>query len=117
MGYDFSSQKEIINKEGLTLEKLKKIIHTMTDEDFNGNNGEDYFISVKENGKEISKSRLDYAWDYALELKAKEDFVGILDYVLTEAYTYDSYYYQDYSLEIIETPDKIFVIISYMSYV
>lgn len=117
MSYNFGNVKQNIKKDGLNLDKLKDILHDLTDEDFNGNNGEDYFIPVTENGNEVLKSRLDASWDLALEKYSKDDFTNILNYVITDAYTYDTGYYRDYSLDVIETNDTIFVTVSYMSYV
>lgn len=50
--HSFRKETKVINKKDLTVEELRRIISNITDSDFNGNNGEDYF-------KEISKEEYD----------------------------------------------------------
>lgn len=117
MSYDFETIDETIIKEGLHLDQLKMILHILCDEDFNGSNGEDYFIPATENGVKVLKSRLDVSWEAALKKYPKDNFAAIIEYVLNDAYSYDTEYYRGYSVNVIDTTDKIFVIVSYMSYV
>lgn len=42
--YGFNSKRESISKIGLTVDKFKDFIKGLCDEDFNGNNDENYYL-------------------------------------------------------------------------
>lgn len=118
MEHTFNSIKKTIEKEGLTLEKLKSELKDICDEDFNGSNGEDYFITAEDNkGNEIRKSRFDAEWDTIVfdDTNPITDAHYIAETILEEAFSYDSTYYLDSLVSVVDTPKSIVIAIAYMS--
>lgn len=118
MEYNFNSKRETIIKEGLTLKKLKNILKNICDEDFNGSNGEDYFIEIDgDNGEKIQKSRFDAEWDAVVfdDTDPCTDGHYIAETILEEAFSYDSNYYLDNIVSVVDTPNSIVITIAYMS--
>lgn len=122
MGYSFGSDKRIIKKEGLTLEAFKLPLKELCDEDYNGNNGEDYFTTVTDcNGVNFKISHFDYAWGKAIEGIDTSNLdvsklVQVAKAVLNDNYDDGGYYYSDYSVDVFDTTDFIIIVVSYMSH-
>lgn len=120
MGRRYLSKNEkVILKEDLSINSIKNIIKELTDEDFNGNNGEDYYTKVEIDGKIISMSKLDAAWYYETHGKSEkeiiEDACNIIQSIVSSNYE-DDYYYEDSFVRVIETSDSIVCVIVCMYY-
>ena len=87
-----------------TKEEVKNLLSKMTDEDFNGNNGEDYFIEVDVNGELKSMSYLD---SWMTKYEAYDSLKKFIYDVLNSNYS-DSYY-ADSDIEIREVQDTLIV--------
>lgn len=105
-----------IYKEGLTKDIFKEFLMNLCDEDFNGNNGEDYFVEVMDSdGNEILKSKFDAIWDNLLEdvVSIADEGWSIAEKILNEAYSYDTDYYINYTVEVVNTTDEIVIFVAY----
>lgn len=114
--YDLSTITERIEKKGLTKDSFKQILMNLCDSDFNGDNGEDYFVeSLDSNGNEVLKSKFDAMWDNLVsdETNVADKGWSIAERILTEAYSYDTDYYMDYSVEVFNTADEIIIFVAY----
>lgn len=117
MEYNFNTERETIKKEGLTIKEFKEILKRNCDEDFNGSNGEDYFITVEnDDGEDVQKSRFDALWDDLVceETDIKKSGASIAETILEEAYSYDSNYYRDSMVVVVDTPDNIEIAVAYL---
>lgn len=102
--YEANLKVELISKE-LTKEELRVHLAKLTDEDFNGNNGEDYHIEV--NGELMS--RLD---SFMCNYKPNCDLSTFINDVLTD--NYSDGYYNDYKINMIELENNLVVSLSYI---
>lgn len=122
MGYSFGSESKVIKKEELTLEEFKSTLRELCDEDYNGNNGEDYFTTVTDsNGVNFKISHFDYAWGKAICDIDSDDIdmsklANIAKSILIDNYDDGGYYYSDYSVDVFDTIDSIIIVVSYMSH-
>lgn len=114
MNYSFGSKNEVVLKENLDLAKVKEILKDLCDEDFNGNNGEDYFVKdLDSNGNKILVSALEKTFSYATSKPETFDtFASIIKYVLEKNYGNDTYC--DYNVHVVDTKESIVISISYM---
>ena len=96
-------QMDVLSKNA-SKEDVKKFLINLTDEDFNGNNGEDYFTEAIIDGKTQLISRLDNCMLDINNYNNLEDFIA---YVLK--CNYEDGYYTEYSYEIKTLDDNIVV--------
>lgn len=85
-----------------TREEVKNLLSKMTDEDFNGNNGEDYFVEVNIDGKLQNMSNLDYWMTKFESYENLKDFI----YDVLES-NYSDLYYTNHDIEIKEIHDTL----------
>lgn len=104
-GMDFKLNK--INKHA-SKEEVKSFLSALTDEDFNGNNGCDYFIEKNINNKTILLSELD---SHMLDFESKTNLNDFINTVLND--NYSNSYYCDFKCETIEMND--FIIVAFAS--
>lgn len=80
----------------MTVENIKKAIKNLTDEDFNGNNGEDYYTSIKINNDEVSMSELDAEWLSVTAGKSDDEIINnacsIIERIVSSNYEEETYY-------------------------
>lgn len=117
MSNHFNDKQVSILKKDLSAENLKKVIAELTDEDFNGNNGEDYFTEIEVDGELVSMSFLDASWLDMTEGKTEEEIINnacyIIETIVSDNYD-DEEYYEDFIVRAIETIDSIVCIVAYM---
>lgn len=82
-------------------EKLKELLAECCNNDFNGKNGEEYYIKKNVFGKEISMSELDSIWLDVKGLSEKEIIYKVLKA------NYSNPYYSYYNIKVKEDKDKI----------
>lgn len=116
MDYSFGYNNEVISKENLNLEKIREILIDLCDEDYNGHNGEDYYIDVVDsNGNTKSVSKLDHALDYAASKPNKfNTFASIIKYVLVD--NYGDRPYSNSNVFVVDIKECIVVLISYIDF-
>ena len=78
----FEKQETTISLEGISSIKIKDAIGRLTDEDFNGNNGEEYYTEIEIDGKKISMSKLDAAWLQETAGKSEEQIIYDACYII-----------------------------------
>lgn len=114
--YYFHKNEISILKKDLSTENIKNIIVELTDEDFNGNNGEDYFTTIEVDGELISMSHLDASWLDMTEGTTEEEIINnacsIIETIVSENYA--DGYYSGSIVRAIETIDSIVCIVAYM---
>jgi hypothetical protein len=93
-------------------EDIREALADLTDEDFNGNNGEDYYSVIETEIGNMSISRLDYSFTKAKNEMIDPSKVDLIRRVLEDNYA--DAYYKDESIEIHEVDKSIFVSIAYM---
>lgn len=85
-------------------EEVQKLLSKMTDEDFNGNNGEEYFIDFEINGKVKNMSNLDFWMTKFDSYKTLKEFI----FDVLES-NYSDAYYTNYDVKIEEVQDTLVV--------
>lgn len=115
----FSKDEYVLAKEGLSVDAIKEAIRNITDEDFNGNNGEDYFTEVEIDGVEVSMSQLEASWLEATKNKTEEEILknacSIIESIVSSNYDDDGYY-EGHLFRAIETKDSIVCLLAYSYY-
>lgn len=99
--YNLKSELKVFKKEE-GKEKLKQLLLECCDEDFNGNNGEEYFTTEIVDGEEVEMSNFDAVW---MEVK-NMDMAQIIEHILNANYEED-WDYHDYKLDVIDREDEI----------
>lgn len=136
MNYTFGKEREELDKRGLTSDKLREFIVNLCDEDYNGNNGYDYYkkiteeeyIRMKDAGYDVAyeyeeylASYFDYLWHSQTRLRSEEeilkDAAKIMENILKDNYDTDDCSYSFGLAEVVETEDKIVAIIGYADYI
>ena len=136
MGYSFCKERQELEKVGLTSDKLKDFIENLCDEDFNGNNGYDYYkeiteeeyIRMKDAGYDVEyeneeylASYFDYLWYGQTRKRSEEEILKvaskIMENILKDNYDTDDCGYSFGLAEVVETEDKIVAIVGYADYV
>lgn len=136
MNYVFGKERVSLKKEGLTSEKIKDFTLNLCDEDYNGNNGYDYFKEIteeeynrmKEAGYDVAyenesylASYFDYLWHGQTRLRSEEeilrDAARIMENILKDNYDSDDCSYSFGIAEVVETQDEIVAIVGYADYV
>lgn len=110
------SRATLIHKTGkinayATKQEMHDFLSKLTDEDFNGNNGEDYFIEIETSTGPKLISRLESCmrnYDVEKSIKEKMNFISS---VIEANYSSDSYY-KDYDISIDNINDHIVVSIA-----
>ena len=118
MGYGFVEHSKVLKKEGLTAEILKEALLKMCDADYNGDNGEEYFISVKDkDGKELKMSEFEAAWlDETKDLDEADvikNAVRISENILGDNYKIGNYY-RESAIRVVEASDLIAIFVASM---
>lgn len=93
-------------KDCSDLKSLRNLLHDMTDEDYNGNNGKDYFMK---DGKGNLRSELDIVFEKCLNksMTTKQT----IEYILKD--NYNNGYYEAYSIKTIVIDNIIIVSLAY----
>ena len=93
-----------------TKEEALEVLLTLCDDDFNGNNGEEY---ISDEALE-SGYKSDAECYFNQKLKAGFSLINALEETLTFQYRNDSYY-DDYEVEVLEHTDCYFIATTYVS--
>lgn len=89
-----------------TKEEMHKFLANLTDEDFNGNNGEDYFIEIEtSDGPKLVSVLESCMRNYDVEKSIKEK-MNFISSVIEANYSSDSYY-RDYDINVDNINDYI----------
>lgn len=83
-------------------ENLRKILFECCDNDFNGNNGEEYYTTINIDGEDIPISKFELWW-----LKSKHKDEKIIIQNILDANYLDDDYYHNYDLQIIDREDEV----------
>lgn len=136
MGYSFGKTRKELKKAGLTADKLKDFIIDLCDEDYNGNNGYDYFKEIteeeynrmKDAGYDVAyeneiylASYFDYLWHGQTRLRSEDevlrDAARIMENILKDNCDSNDCSYSFGLAEVVETQDEIVAIVGYADYV
>ena len=103
-------QKSYTLKLNSTNEEIYNCLHFLTDEDFNGNNGTEYFtiMETPEGDKKIS--HLDASMMFIGGFTNLSEFI---EDVIKKNYSDD--YYSDYKLSIVTVYDSLVIVLSTLS--
>lgn len=91
-------------------DEIEKCLHYLTDNDFNGSNGSDYFVEVEIDGDFEFVSML---YSYMLRI---DDFAKLDDFifhVLKSCYYEDSDEYEEYNIYIKTIYDTLVIFVAY----
>ena len=115
--YELQTKMQVIEKKGLTLKKLRNSLMNLCDNDFNGNNGDFYYIPHEnKEGKITMKSRFDAEWDDLVDEFTNPSDKGwdIAEHILCKAYSYNKGYYVSSKIEVVNTSESIIIFIAYL---
>lgn len=94
-----------------TEKEIYDCLHKLTDEDYNGNNGEDYYITFHTSTGIKRMARLEGAMTH---LKEYNNLAEFIDYVVGDCYALDPHY-RDFSLFTTTVYDTLVIVLSYIS--
>lgn len=135
--HSFGKETKVINKKDLTVEGLRRIIRNLTDSDYNGSNGEDYFkeiskeeydilnekgYTVSEYQEEFKVSHLDFMWNKCTEkFNSDEEILysdkDIIQDILEDNYDGEDSYYEFSAVEVVEIENTIVVFLAYAEFI
>lgn len=92
-----------------TKEELYNCLHHLTDEDYNGNNGEEYYMTFVTSKGTKRMSRLEGAMTHYDEYDSITEFI---EFVIGDCY-FDPYY-KDFSLFTTEVYGSLVIVLSYI---
>ena len=112
----FLTKETTIYDKDLNSSSIKNAIKILTDEDFNGNNGKDYYTQIEIDGKLVSMSELDAMWLKETAGKTDEEIVNDVCVIIESIVSsnYEKYYYEDSIVRVIETNNSIVCIVACM---
>lgn len=85
-------------------------LHELTDEDYNGNNGEEYYMTFHTSTGSKRIARLDEAMTHLNEYDELTEFI---EFVIGDCY-FDPYY-EDFNLKITVVYDTIVIVLAYIN--
>lgn len=86
-------------------------LHKLTDDDYNGDNGEEYYMTFHTATGSKRMARLEEAMTHLKEYDNLDEFI---DYVIGDCYALDTYY-KDFSLFTTVVYDTLVIVLSYVS--
>lgn len=110
-----STTKKLIQKHyelniNATDVEIYNCLHYLTDEDFNGNNGSDYYMTFETPTGTKSMSRLEGAM---MNLNEYNELGEFIEYVLADNYALDPYY-ADYQVFTTVVYDTLVIVLSFI---
>lgn len=95
-----------------TNDEIKKCLHYLTDDDFNGTNGSDYFVEVEVDDDDTEfMSMLD---SYMLRIDDFSELDDFIFHVLKSCYYEDSDDYEEYNIYIKTIYDTLVIVVAYV---
>lgn len=104
MNNKITSLLKILPKDA-EVSKIKEILSQLTDDEFNGNNGEEYYITFE--------SKLMSKLDFYMKMYSKE--IDLSDFVRRVCEdNYSDCCYQDFKVKIVEVENSLIISLSYI---